>query len=902
MAGSLERLDPPRPFGRMTLLAELGRGGMATVMLAAVGQGALLRPAAVKLLSEDVPDHDYRTRFLDEARVLVRLHHNNLVDVREAGEIDHQLYIAMELVEGRDLADLWHACAERGRAVPVALAVHIVREVLRGLHYAHTAPGLELVHRDVTPSNILIDWAGAVRLADFGLATSSIRVARTVPGIVFGKVGYMSPEQARRQPVDARTDIYACGVVLWELLTGRMYREPGCDTTTVASAEAVPPSRWTGRVDDELDGIVIRAIAPDASARYATAEAFQDALSSWLARHAPGTEQDQVAAFMIEVFGDVARAERAEIERLLQRVAGPGRTVIMDGMAAPGARSAAEPEPEPSSPWGAATEEDELLTEGTVLDERYQVLSRLGQGGMGTVYLGEHLAVGRSVAIKVLTRALSANPDVARRFRAEARSASAAGHPNIIEVFDAGTLPDGRLYLVMEFLAGRSLLEELQDGGPLEPARACRMLRDVARALRAAHRVGVVHRDLKPENVMLARKGEELVIKVLDFGISAQHDGTERMTQVGQALGTCEYMAPEQARGETPTPSIDIYALGVLAFELLTGTPPFEGGSPFELLARKFNEPAPSLASALPGAPGRLVALVDACLQRDPAGRPASMDEVIAELDAILRELPRDSGPARTGLGVAQAGVGTDDGASERAVPASPEAPLDTVPAGRRAPWLALGVGGLLLAATVAFFVRSRDEGAPEASPAAGDSAAAAPADGVAAAAAGGAAPVDGAASARGVTSVAGAPSPAPAARDLSAGSSDRSGAPGAAGASAAPEDPPSPSAQPQSSGARAPGPGAKKRGGKASSPADTPACARTRKDAEQAYADHRWASVLRHTKKRSCFADRGRRRLMRVRALKELGRFDECLDEPAGGSSEIAKIQRFCRSRLERE
>ncbi|HLT40764.1 MAG TPA: serine/threonine-protein kinase, partial [Enhygromyxa sp.] len=195
--GALERLDPPRVLGDLTLLAALGEGGMATVYLAGVGSGPLARMCAVKLLRANLPDHDYRTRFLDEARLVVRLHHNNIVDVRAAGEIDGQLYIAMEAIEGRDLADVWDRCAEVGRAFPVPLAVYVCREVLRGLHYAHTFPGLGLVHRDVSPSNVLIDWAGAVRLADFGLATSSLKASLTLPGVVFGKVGYMSPEQAR---------------------------------------------------------------------------------------------------------------------------------------------------------------------------------------------------------------------------------------------------------------------------------------------------------------------------------------------------------------------------------------------------------------------------------------------------------------------------------------------------------------------------------------------------------------------------------------------------------------------------------------------------------------------------------------------------------------------------------
>ncbi|MCA9681593.1 MAG: serine/threonine protein kinase, partial [Myxococcales bacterium] len=297
--GALERLDPPRVLGDLTLLAALGEGGMATVYLAGVGSGPLARMCAVKLLRANLPDHDYTTRFLDEARLVVRLHHNNLVDVRAAGEIDGQLYIAMEAIEGRDLADVWDRCAEVGRAFPVPLAVYICRDVLRGLHYAHTFPGLGLVHRDVSPSNVLIDWAGAVRLADFGLATSSLKASLTLPGVVFGKVGYMSPEQARHEPLDGRADVYAVSVILWELLTGRPLRSPeGMSTDTVSRFEAPAASSRSRRVDDQLDEIVSRGLSRDRDERWDSAKSMMLALNQWLADHAPEMGQEKVSEFM----------------------------------------------------------------------------------------------------------------------------------------------------------------------------------------------------------------------------------------------------------------------------------------------------------------------------------------------------------------------------------------------------------------------------------------------------------------------------------------------------------------------------------------------------------------------------------------------------------------------------
>ncbi len=626
---SLQRLDPPRSLGKYRLLARLGEGGMATVYVASVGRGALRRLAAVKLLRTEAPDHDYRTRFLDEARVVVRLHHNNIVDVREAGEVDGSLLIAMELIEGRDLADVWDRCAEAGRAFPVPLAVHLVREALRGLHYAHTFPGLALVHRDVSPSNILIDWAGAVRLADFGLATSAMRAAKTVPGMVFGKVGYMAPEQATAGVLDARADVYGCGVVLWELLTGRPLREAGTDTKQVAGWEAVPPSQRSSRVDSQLDAIVVRALQRDPNARYQSAREFMKALAGWLASHAPDTTQETMSSFLAELFGDARQRDHAAYEELLEQ-------------AKSGAFDAADLDPDTTAANPASQRAGAEILIGSVVADRYRIERELGQGGMGTVYLAEHVTVGRKVAVKVLTAELSHHPTVARRFKEEARAASAAGHQNIVEVFDAGTLPDGRLFLVMELLNGKSLYEEIEDTGQLSVVRACAIIRQVARAVRAAHGVGIIHRDLKPDNIMLVDKGEGEVVKVLDFGISASADRTEeqaRLTSPGHAIGTPEYMAPEQAKGYPSTERFDIYAMGVILYEMLAGKPPFSSANILEVLTRKTTETAPPLDLQRAGLPAALVELVHLCIRTDPAERPPTVDAFLARLDPVLASL-----------------------------------------------------------------------------------------------------------------------------------------------------------------------------------------------------------------------------------------------------------------------
>jgi serine/threonine-protein kinase len=275
-----------------------------------------------------------------------------------------------------------------------------------------------------------------------------------------------------------------------------------------------------------------------------------------------------------------------------------------------------------------------------LIADRYRVGEIVGRGAMGTVYAGEHVRVGRRVAIKVLTQSWSNEAAVRQRFEAEARAASAAGHPNVIQVLDVGELPDQRLYLVMEFVAGRDLNTLLWAEGPLPLARACRLVRDAAFGVRAAHAQGVIHRDLKLENVMVQSLPEGEVVKVLDFGIAAGVvTTTQRATAAGLALGTPEYMAPEQVDGEAPTILFDIYALGVMLFELLSKRLPIEAEHPLMLMALKGHQPAPRVAAFCPEVPPALDQLIADCLEIDPSRRPPSCEALLERLSDVLATL-----------------------------------------------------------------------------------------------------------------------------------------------------------------------------------------------------------------------------------------------------------------------
>ena len=838
---SLQRLDPPRRLGKLTLLARLGEGGMASVYVASVGDGPLARLAAVKLLRANAPDMDYRGRFEDEAKVVVRLHHNNIVDVREAGDVDGQLYILMELIEGRDLADVWDRCAEKGKAFPIPIAVHTVREILRGLHYAHTFPGLALVHRDISPSNILIDWAGAVRLADFGLATSAMKASMTVPGVVFGKVGYMAPEQALSEDLDGRADVYSCGVVLWELITGRPLRGAGTDTQAVADWKAARPSALSKRVDADLDTIVARALSNDREQRWESAQAFMQALSEWLAANAPDTTQETVAAFMLRLFGDARERDHQAYTALLEHAP---RTAEFR-------RTRATRFPAPPS-------DDERIPPGTELAERYRVERTLGRGGMGVVYLAEHIGVGRQVAVKVLTHDWSRHEVVAKRFREEARAANAANHPNIVEVYDAGRLDDGRLYMAMEYLTGRSLFEEICEDGPLAPVRACQIIGAVADAIGAAHHVGIIHRDLKPDNVMLVPEVGGERVKVLDFGISAsavRSAEEQRLTRPGHCVGMPEYMAPEQAKGHDPTTRFDVYALGVMLYEALCGEPPFVSENMVEVLTRKATEPPPPLAERVPGLPKALVDLCHACIEVDPNARPQSADAVaktLHEIETFLRRGTTEPTPALFPV-----------------EPREGKRPVSTaLPAARRRTWIAaaasLALVSIGLLAWQLSVARARSEQTEVASASSQPSAEVAPKPEVKA-------------SPEPEVEVA----PKPEEPEPEAAPEEPEVAP-------EPEEPepdievdpeePEPSAE--VSAPRTPA-------------AQTRACIETRKQAADAFNKADWRTAYAKSKARKCWKghDRERTRIF-VRATFELGKYAECAK--AGGRSNDPQVKRM--------
>lgn len=373
-----------------------------------------------------------------------------------------------------------------------------------------------------------------------------------------------------------------------------------------------------------------------------------------------------------------------------------------------------------------------------VLADRYKIIRKLGEGGMGTVYEGEHVLIKRRVAIKCLHAHYANSPEIVARFHREALAATSIRHPNIVEVTDMGRFPDGAFFMVLEYLEGRDWAADLSHTGPQPLGRVVHILSQVCDALGAAHEKGIVHRDLKPENVFLCPRGDDPdFAKVLDFGISKMQDSdaesprSKGLTRTGMAMGTPYYMAPEQAQGKKDIDHrADIYALGVILFQALTNQYPFDDESYPMLVVKICTEDAPPITNFRSDLPPEIATLVARMLAKNPSDRPPSCALVKAALAPFRDHMDTPSGHRSTGM-MAERVIGSDrpnpiprttPGASPETRPIpdqAPDQPSDQAPSvpssesvrpSRRTPYAMWGaiVTGLVILSGVSYGVLTR--------------------------------------------------------------------------------------------------------------------------------------------------------------------------------------------------
>jgi eukaryotic-like serine/threonine-protein kinase len=362
------------------------------------------------------------------------------------------------------------------------------------------------------------------------------------------------------------------------------------------------------------------------------------------------------------------------------------------------------------------------LAPGSLVDNRYKIISRLGAGGMADVFLAEDEQLGRKVALKLLYQRFAEDPGFVERFRREAQAAAGLQHPNVVSVYDRGSY-DGTYYIAMEYLPGRSLKQLIRAEAPLDPVRAIDIALQILKAARFAHRRGVIHRDLKPHNVIVDDQDNA---KVTDFGIARA--GASDMTETGSIMGTAQYLSPEQAQGHAVSAGSDLYSIGVVLYEMLTGRVPFDAESAVTIALKHVSEAPPPMTVINPSVPPELEQVVMWALNKNPVDRPANADQFITALEQARTAILSGERGERTAALPALAGVAASRYAAAAAVTNPPAAPaprqptyydgsyevLDAVPTGepperrRLWPWLLALLVLLLIGGGVAAYLLTR--------------------------------------------------------------------------------------------------------------------------------------------------------------------------------------------------
>jgi len=551
---------------RYEILKRLGEGGMGAVYKARDRE--LDRLVALKVIRPELAGHpDILRRFKQELILARQVTHKNVIRIFDLGMADGRKFITMDYVEGRDLKNI---IVERGK-LPPDEAVPIVQQICRGLEAAHTEG---VVHRDLKPQNVMVDGNGRVWVMDFGLARSMETAGMTRTGVLMGTPDYMSPEQARAEKVDARSDLFSLGIIIYEMLTGRLPFQ--ADTMMAAllkrvQEKAAPPSTLEPAIPQHLNDVVMKCLEADVAKRYQT-----------------------TGEILADLGGTTAQtfASMAQMSAISLAALGPG------------------------SQFGP----------------RYEIEALIGEGGMGKVYRAHDKDLDRTVALKLVRHELASDPSSLQRFKQELLLASRISHKNILRIHDLGDV-GGVKFISMAYVQGRDLHDVIAECGRLPDDRAVDIAKQLTGALEAAHVEGVVHRDLKPRNVLIDQNDQ---VYVSDFGLAKSLEGesTTMMTRAGEVIGTPRYMSPEQAESKPADHRSDIYSLGVILYEMLTGDAPFSGNSTVQVMYQHVTQKPKDPKAANPELPDYLAKIILKCLEKDPDLRYQHAREVLHDLEA----------------------------------------------------------------------------------------------------------------------------------------------------------------------------------------------------------------------------------------------------------------------------
>ncbi len=582
----MQNSDDPligKVVGRNYKIVELiGEGGMSRVYKA--HHLLLQKNVALKfILPKFVYDAKSVRRFQQEARAAAALKHPNICSVSEFGvDEDGRSFIVMDLIDGQSLADL---LAQHGPC-PVSKAIEIIKPVCEALAHAHSKG---VVHRDLKPDNIVFAHGDQkntnVQLVDFGIAKLTYNDEDSAPnltktGELLGTPNYMSPEQCVGKKVDHRSDLYSIGCVLFELLTGVPPFQSDTAMGVLLAHVSEPIPTLPSSVPVSMQKIIYRCLQKDPQQRY------QDAM---------------------ELIVDLEQMQTG----------------------APGASAVAKTYIEPPR-WQDS---------GSISD-RYQIIEQIGQGGMGIVLKALHLALNKTVAIKVLNPGFHLDAMTMKRFELEAKASSKLAHPNLVTAFDYGFTPQNEPYLVMEYIDGQSLESLLHSKGTLCLSDFFDYMAQICKALNYIHKNGIIHRDIKTSNIIVQEIEGDRYVKLLDLGIakvlSEGESPQQQLTAAGTIFGSPPYMSPEQCMGKETDARTDIYSLGCVMYECLAGHAPLAGENPLHTIYMQINHrPAKIEELDTRGNRGLKVAeIIDRCLEKNREHRFQTAQELLTALNA----------------------------------------------------------------------------------------------------------------------------------------------------------------------------------------------------------------------------------------------------------------------------
>jgi serine/threonine protein kinase/tetratricopeptide (TPR) repeat protein len=618
------------------ILCKIGGGGMGVVYEAE--DIKLGRHIALKFLPDEFA-HNAQTlsRFQREAKAAGSLNHPNICTVYDIDEADGRTYIAMELLKGQTLRR-----RIAGKALEIETVLELGIQISDALEAAH-AKGI--IHQDLKAANIFLTTRGQVKILDFGLAKVILkkpeRVAMSAPtiesekpltgsGSVLGTFAYMSPEQIRGKELDARTDLFSFGVVLYEMCTGTLpFRSSTMRATfdSILNRAPLPVVGINSDIPPKLEEVINKALEKDREVRYQSAAKLRADLQR-LKRHRES--QHNLRA----IGGPVRAAEQFGLPAVLATAASSSAPVSVSSVASKVVKGT-----EVGRSW---------ISKGTKFGP-YKIISSIGRGGMGEVYRAHDPRLGRDVAIKVLPQIFATNANRLRRFQQEARVTAALSHPNILAVHDVGTA-ELSPYVVSELLEGETLRDRLNCGS-VPVRKAIDLGLQIASGLAAAHEKGIVHRDLKPENLFVTTEGR---IKILDFGLaqlttpqvnsSAEVATVDYGTAPGVVIGTVGYMSPEQVRAKSTDHRTDIFAFGVILYEMLSGRKAFDGDTPADTLSAILTHDLPDLSASNRAIPPALDRVVRRCLEKKADERFQSVRDAAFALEAISVDSVPSSG------------------------------------------------------------------------------------------------------------------------------------------------------------------------------------------------------------------------------------------------------------------